>query len=181
MAAVARISEETAWQATFVSGLQFQYEAGRLTSREFFEHFCRATGARPDYDSLLRAACDIFELNTAIVPLVMHLRQANYRLGILSNTNEAHWQWVSTGRYALVRDFFPIAALSFEVRVMKPDAAIYAAAATQAGVAPHEIFYADDRPENVAGACAAGFDAVLFENPRQLAAELNRRHVRWNY
>jgi HAD superfamily hydrolase (TIGR01509 family) len=64
---------------------------------------------------------------------------------------------------------------------MKPQPGIYAAAASLAGVQPADIFYTDDRPENVAGACAAGFDAVPFENPRQLADELRRRHVQWNY
>jgi HAD superfamily hydrolase (TIGR01509 family) len=64
---------------------------------------------------------------------------------------------------------------------MKPAPEIYAAAAAMAAVAPEEIFYTDDRPDNVAGAIAAGYDAVLFQDVRQLARELRRRGVQWNY
>ncbi|MGE0755973.1 MAG: HAD-IA family hydrolase, partial [Pirellulaceae bacterium] len=111
----------------------------------------------------------------------MHLRRAGHRLGILSNTNEIHWRFVSQGRYTIIRDAFPVTALSYELRSMKPEPAIYQAAADLAGVAPGDIFYTDDRPENVAGALAAGFDAVQYESPVQLAADIRRRGVRWNY
>jgi putative hydrolase of the HAD superfamily len=181
MADVAGVTEEMAWNAVFESGLSDRYELGHITSRDFFEHFCRATSSRPDFQQLLHAVSDIFELNTAIVPLVTHLHSAHRRLGILSNTNEAHWQFVSQGRYAIIRDFFPVKALSFQLKSMKPQPEIYTAAAALAGFDPQEIFFMDDRTENVAGARAVGFDAVLYENPRQLADELRRRHVRWNY
>jgi putative hydrolase of the HAD superfamily len=181
MAAVAGVTEEMAWNAVFESGLSDQFEMGHIASRDFYEHFCRATSSQPDFQLLLHAVSDIFELNTAIVPLVVHLHSARRRLGILSNTNEAHWQFVSQGRYAIIRDFFPIKALSFQLNFMKPQREIFEAAAAMAGVDPAEIFFTDDRTENVAGACAAGFDAVLYEDPRQLADELRRRHVRWNY
>ena len=39
----------------------------------------------------------------------------------------------------------------------------------------------DDRPENVEGALRAGFDAVHFQNARQLADELRARGVHWNF
>jgi HAD superfamily hydrolase (TIGR01509 family) len=181
MAAVAGIPDEQAWHAVFESGLHIDYETGRITSRQFHQHFCAATRSQPDCESLLFAASAIFQLNVAIVPLVVHLRRAGYRLGILSNTNEAHWQFVSTGRYTLIRDFFPVAALSYEIGAMKPEGRFYAAAASLASAPPAEIFFTDDRPDNVAGALAAGFDAVLFEHPRQLADELRKRNVRWNY
>jgi putative hydrolase of the HAD superfamily len=81
----------------------------------------------------------------------------------------------------VVRYFFDVTILSFEVGAMKPDPRIYDEAARRAGVRPAEIFFTDDRQENVTAACEAGFDAVQFEETRQLAAELRRRGVRWNY
>ena len=45
---------------------------------------------------------------------------------------------------------------------MKPDRAIYDAAIERAGVAAHEVFFTDDRLENVEGARAVGIDAVQF-------------------
>jgi HAD superfamily hydrolase (TIGR01509 family) len=181
MAAIAGITEQLAWQTVFESELENDYEAGKISSEDFHGHFCRVTQSQPDLELLLQAASDIFELNIAIVPLIVHLARARYPLGILSNTNEAHWRLVNDGRFRMIRDYFPVAALSFEIGVMKPDPRIYLSAAELAGVAPHEIFYTDDREENVAGALAAGYDAVLFQDARQLAADLRQRNLRWNY
>ena len=181
MAAIAGITEELAWQTVFEGALENDYEAGKISSQDFHGYFCRVTRSQPDFEPLLHAASNIFELNMAIVPLVVHLARARYPLGILSNTNEAHWRIVNDGRYTLIRDYFPIAALSFEIGVMKPDPRIYLSAAELAGVAPHEIFYTDDREENVAGAMAAGYDAVLFRDARQLASDLRQRNLRWNF
>src|SRR3954447_18636292 len=81
-------------QIIFTNDLEERYERGDITSREFCEIFCAESGTRPDYNALMLACSDIFQLNTPIVPLVTQLRAAGHRLGILSNTCEAHWQFV---------------------------------------------------------------------------------------
>ena len=63
----------------------------------------------------------------------------------------------------------------------KPESQTYRAAAELAGAAPEEIFFTDDRPENVGAARRAGFDAVVFTTARRLAADLAVRGVEWNY
>ena len=78
-----------------------------------------------------------------------NLWAAGYRLGILSNTCEAHWEYVSDGRYMVVRDLFELRVLSYEERCSKPEVAIYEVAARRAGTDPERIFFVDDRPENV--------------------------------
>ena len=44
-----------------------------------------------------------------------------------------------------------------------------------------QIFFVDDRPENVDGARQAGFDAVLYEGATHLAKALRRRGLTFNY
>jgi FMN phosphatase YigB (HAD superfamily) len=44
-----------------------------------------------------------------------------------------------------------------------------------AGVEPHEIFYTDDIPGLIAGAKAAGYDAVPFTSVREYVRELTAR------
>lgn len=181
MAAVAGIDEQQAWDVVFESELECRYESGKLSSDEFYEHFCRATGARPDKAALLHAAGAIFELNVPIVPLVAQLQSAGHRTGVLSNTCECHWNYCTSGRYALLPGAFEQIILSYEVGAMKPEPAIYQSAIKAAGVAPKEIFFIDDRQENVDGALAAGIDAVLFASVRQCAAELKSRGLQFNY
>ena len=80
-----------------------------------------------------------------------------------------------------LRDYFDVYALSFEIKAMKPGRAIYDAAALMADVPAAEIFFIDDRADNVAGACAAGYDAVQFVSVAGLAADLRSRSLRINY
>ena len=181
MAAVAGLSEQQVWDVVFGGKLHDTYESGGFTTLQFCEEFCRATNTRPDFDALMYAAADIFWLNSRIVPIVAHLHAARYRLGLLSNTNESHWQFVSQGRYAVLQYFFEVHALSFRLGAMKPKPRIYERAAALAQVDPKRIFFTDDRAENVAAAREVGFDAVQFHNAQQLASELRSRGIRWNY
>jgi putative hydrolase of the HAD superfamily len=181
MAAVAGIPAERARQILFDGDLGTRHETGAITNAEFYDEFCKAAG-QPDLDraALDRAACDIFWLHTPLVALTGRLNAAGYRLGVLSNTNDAHWRYV-TGRFSYLTTMFHVRAMSFEIGVMKPDQRVYVEAARLAGVLPAGIFYTDDRAENVAGAKAAGFDAVLFTTPAALSIELWRRGIEANY
>jgi FMN phosphatase YigB (HAD superfamily) len=181
MAAVAGLAEARVREAIFDSGLQWKYECGQVTSRQFYDEFCQRTGARPDYDALAHAAGAIFTINSSITPVVAQLFAAGHRLGLLSNTCEMHWDYFASGRYSLVPEIFETVILSFRVGTMKPDAKIYAAAAEAARVRPEDIFFTDDTPGHVAAAQAFGFDAVHFTDTPTLVRELRKRGVRFNY
>lgn len=181
MAEVAGIDASAVRRAVFESGLQHAYECGRVSTREFFEAFCNATQTRPDYAALCHAAAAIFELNAGIKPLVAQLVAAGYRLALLSNTCEVHWEYVSSGRYGSLFDAFSPQVLSYRLGLAKPQPEIYKAALELARVSPSEAFFTDDRPENVAAACAVGIDAVQFTGTAALHRELRARGVHCNY
>ncbi|MGA2621642.1 MAG: HAD family phosphatase [Thermoguttaceae bacterium] len=180
MGAVAGIEPARVAEAVFSGGLQAQYESGRISSREFYLAFGRLTGTRPDHDALARAANDIFTLNASLLPVVAQLGQAGYRLGVLSNTCEGHWEHCFR-RYAILRQSFSVYALSYRIGACKPDAAIFRKAVEMAGCPPEEIFYTDDFPAHIAGARSVGIDAVQYTSTPELVAELRGRGVRFNY
>ncbi len=162
------------------SGLQLQYEKGLLGSRTAYELFCQLTGTHPDYRAFSVACNDIFTPIDSMLPIVAQLHQAGYRLGILSNTSEGHWQHCYM-RYGILREFFCVYALSFEIGEVKPDAGIFRKAAELAQCEPHEIFFTDDIPGHVAGAKGVGFDAVVYESTAQIVREFQNRGVAFNY
>lgn len=164
----------------FASGLEDRYEKGEISSAEFYETFCRETHTRPDFDRLAHAAAAIFEVNVPIKAIVAHLSAAGYRLGLLSNTNEIHYNYFADGRYSLIPGAFEVLALSHQIGAMKPDAKIFLAAAKLASVKPEEIFFVDDIAGHVAGARAVGFDAVQYTSVPALSEELRKRGVRFN-
>lgn len=180
IAAASGVDVTVVERVLFAGGLQKRLELGQLTSEGFYEAFCRETRSQPPYEPLAEAGRAIFDINPTILPVVAQLRQARCRTGVLSNTCDLHWQYCLR-QYALVAEMFDVYALSYDLGAMKPDPAIFAAAAARAGCAPHEVFFTDDIAENVAGARAAGFDAVQYVGTRALVAELRARGVRLNY
>lgn len=157
-------------------GLHWDFECGRMSPAEFYARF-RELGACQATDADLETACnDIFDLNAPMLPLVESLRQAGRRLGVLSNTTSAHWDYV-TAKFPQIMGLFPLHALSCRLKLMKPDPEIYAQAAQVAETPAAEIFFTDDRPENVAAAQAAGWDAVVFTTAERLATDLAVRGV----
>jgi len=180
MGLAAGVPADVVAAVVFGGDLQRRYELGRISSEGFYEEFCQAADTRVDWAVLETAACDIFEINTPMLPVVAQLRSARYSLGLLSNTCECHWRYCRN-RYRFLEYLFDTAALSYEIGAVKPEAAIFEAAARLAGYAPEEIFFVDDMPGHVEGARAAGIDAVVYQSARQVADELRRRGVRFNY
>lgn len=187
MADVAGVPDDVVRNVLFgASGdntVQWQYEVGRLSTDDYYEYFCQQIGTRPDRRRLEHAACDIFEPIDASFQLVRRLAAVGHRLAIKSNINPLHWQFVTDGRYDVLSKIgqpggvFGWAVLSYEAASMKPDGGIYRAAIEKAGVPPEQIFFVDDREENVAGARELGIDAELFVDTAQLVAVLQSRQI----
>ena len=181
MAEVAGVSEETVRNVIFETDLSRRYELGNVTSRDFYEEFCEKTGTRADYDALCLAGSAMFDVNVTARAVLAGVVAAGFRLGLLSNTNEMHWNYFTDGRYGMIPDAFEVCVLSFQVHAMKPDPAIYEKAAEMAGVEPKEIFYVDDIAGHVEAARAVGFDAVQYTTTPKLVDDLRERGVRFNY
>ena len=165
----------------FASGLEDRYESGDIDTPSFHAILCEKFGVAPALADVCTAASDIFRMRHDTVSILAQLKGAGMRTGILSNTCEAHWKFVTDGRYRFLLDLVDHVVLSYEVKAMKPSLVIYAAAAEIAGTIPERIFFMDDRPENVAGARAARIHAYLFIGGAQLAEDLRRCGVRFNY
>ncbi len=161
------------------SGLSDRYETGDVTTAEFHQQFCDATGTSPTIEELSTAWGNIFELIPSTVTLATNLKSAGYSIGILSNTCEAHWEYAAN-RFRILQSLFEPVITSYEARSMKPDAVIYQRAAEAAGVAAEELFFVDDRQENVDGATQQGWNARLFTGALQLAGDLEELGLAFN-
>jgi HAD superfamily hydrolase (TIGR01509 family) len=94
------------------------------------------------------------------LPVLASLREQGVKTALVSNCSHSTRPVVE--RLGLDRAFDRI-VLSFEVRAMKPDPAIYRAALRQlGGVAAERAVFVDDQPPYCDGATAIGFDARLI-------------------
>lgn len=177
---LAKLCSKTAeeiYAIIFASDLNSRYETGQLTTEEFYQQFCDAVGEKPDFAATCLAASAIFTPNFSLFPIVTQLKSEGRRLGILSNTCDAHWQYAIDGRYRILNDVFEIAVLSFEEHCSKPDRRFYDVAVEKAGLDAEQIFFVDDRPENVSGAKSVGIDAVQYLSTADLVSDLHKRNV----
>ena len=181
MAHLWSIDPKQMWAVAFESDVMERHESGKLDGPAVFELLCQRFGSRPDYDEFSLAASHIFTLNVSMMPILGHLSHAGYRLGLLSNINDLHWQFICHSHYALIPSVFDVLALSFEIGAVKPSPHIFESAAQLAGVAPDEIFYTDDIAGHIAGAKQVGFDAVQYTSTPELVEELRKRGIEINY
>ncbi|HMO14721.1 MAG TPA: HAD family phosphatase [Pirellulaceae bacterium] len=172
-------SQEVA-NALFGLGWQSAYETGQLSTAQLVDRFGELAHQGFTESELKTAASNIFSLNLEILPLISQLNCAAVPLGILSNTCEAHWEWLSN-RYTLLTAAFEVTVLSFQVGHAKPDLEIFTHAAQMANCNPQEIFFTDDRPELVRAASDCGLHAELFVSAKRLATSLRNRGLRFNY
>jgi putative hydrolase of the HAD superfamily len=154
------------------SDLQIEYETGRISGEEFIERIASGLGKSLDTREMLQAAADMFIPNLQILPVIEHVKEAGVPIGLLSNTCQAHWEWILEQRYASVVDHFGPIVLSYEAKSMKPDSQIYRVAEQHAGCPPEKIFFVDDRHDNVEGARKAGWMAEPFTSADRLMDQI---------
>ena len=108
------------------------------------------------------------------IELVQRLRE-KYRLLVLSNTNAIHFEMVWEA-YPILRHFDHL-ILSHQVKAMKPEPAIFAAAIAAADAEPGECFFTDDIAAYVEAARQAGLQAEQFLGYEKLLTDLRSRGV----
>ena len=160
--------------ATNYIDLWSDFELGAISPEDFFGKIQSIFQLSMSFEALKKAYNEIFTIKQDTFELVKKLKEKNYRLGVLSNTSQPHWEYVQATFPELFSQF-EILLGSYEMRLAKPDKAIYFAAAQAAGVKPSEILFFDDLAPNIAGAKAAGFDAVQFFSADQAEKELKAR------
>ena len=157
------------------SGVQWNYERGRLSPTQFHEWFKSKTDREVSFDDLVRAASDIFWLNEPIVPVLDQLKSRGLRLVLLSNTCITHFEWVRDHYDVLQR--FDACVTSCGAGAIKPDPAIYEAALREIGCDPDECFYTDDIPKYVAAGRQHGLFAEVFTDVPSLLGHLGQHGI----
>ena len=168
MARIAGVTPQRMRQVVMDTDLQIQYETGLISGDQFIDAIAQSLGRSVDTREMLRAAADMFIPNHQVLPVLERVAGLGIPIGLLSNTCEAHWQWILEQQYPQVAGRFEPVILSFEVQSMKPDPLIYQVATEKAGCDPAGIFFTDDRLDNVEAARRAGWQAEPFTSADRL-------------
>ncbi len=102
---------------------------------------------------------------------LLQLKKAGYRLFLLSNTIDIHWDYCVEHLFPYqnhgVEDYFEYCFLSQRMHLAKPDARIYEEVVRQANIHPDETLFIDDLKENCEAAEKLGihtFQNVKFDD-----------------
>ena len=126
------------------------FETGVIPAAELFEVLKRTLGLRMNFAEFVTAWNSIFSPEPIISETLIERLSRRYRLIILSDTNELHFDFIRRN-FPILR-FFDDFVLSYKVGFVKPSPEIYRAAVETAGCAADECFFTDDKAANVAGA-----------------------------
>lgn len=122
---------------------------------------------------LVTAAAAELQPQPDVLAVLLALRAQGRRLSFLSNMPKDLVAALRE-RYPL-SDWFEGGVFSSEVKLRKPDPAVFALATARFGEAVGDCLLIDDHPSNVAAARAHGWQAELFTGAESLRAALVRR------
>lgn len=104
------------------------------------------------------------------VDILMDLKRRGYPVYALSNWNDETFQ-LALSDLPFLR-LFDGRIVSGEVKLGKPDPAIYQLLLSRFNLNPREIVFIDDREENVVAARNLGIESIRFISPAQLERDL---------
>ena len=150
------------------------FHAGSIEPEAFWRRLTDRLGVKMSFSRFTLAWCDIFSPMPESERVVRELAP-RVKLGLLSDTDPLHWQYLRE-HYSFLRAF-QRPTLSFEVGATKPDPRVFSAAVRNVGVPPAECLYIDDLAANVEGARRSGLDAMQFISAQQLRDVLVERNL----
>jgi putative hydrolase of the HAD superfamily len=150
------------------------YDRGDLASEAYWSMLAQDAGVVLDAKQLAEiCALDIAmwgNVNTSMVQWMTQLRAAGMKIGLLSNM---HPDMVAYCRknFDWLEDF-DFVTFSGDVRLIKPDPAIYEHTLHGLGVDASEALFLDDREINVQAAQALGIHSIRVQSMPQLRNDL---------
>jgi len=156
----------------FEKGAVNPFDLGKISPREFFQAIKEDLDLSLSFDEFVPIWCDIFEEDQEVTRVILSLKR-KWRLGLLSNTDSLHFNYIFL-KFSILRAFDKW-VLSYEVGFKKPAIQIFQKAIEWASVKPEKILYIDDTKEYVDAAGSLGIQSIHFISAPQLKGELRTR------
>jgi FMN phosphatase YigB (HAD superfamily) len=154
----------------FEKGAVNGYEVGKVSSLEFFQSLREFLQLSLSFEEFIPIWNDIFLENQEVSQIILS-QKGKWKLGLLSNTNPLHFDYVLK-IFPILRTFDKW-ILSHEVGFKKPRVEIFKRAIEWANVDPPKILFIDDMKEHVEVAISLGMQSIHFISAEQLKKEFS--------
>ena len=146
-------------------GVFLALEDGSVTANEFRDELNRRCGRNNTHDDY-RWAClgYVGEIPKRNLQLFQLLRQKGYRQLLLSNTNPYMMSWAMSpdfdGEGRALCDYLDACYCSYELRMLKPNPAIFQFVIDHENITPETTIFVDDNESNIRVARDMGFHTL---------------------
>lgn len=150
-----------------------QLEVGAITGEEYDAHVARSLDL-PDREAVKQFYEEFYadaDLNPRVLAAIPSLRD-RYQVALLTNAFPGHAESVRERHGFDPRELFDVYVNSAEVKLAKPDPAIYELILDRLGVAPSEAIFLDDAVRNIDAARALGMHGIVFAGTDAALADL---------
>jgi len=169
-----RLTPDEVYKTCTGSTLAKEYETGKITTALFFKALKEEIGFKSTAEKLHDLWSDIFTLNTKNVSVLDSIRKT-YPVGLISNTNEAHVEWIEK-QFDFLK-WFPRPTYSFLEGCLKPQKEIFLRAMASLSVTADESLFIDDLEMNVLAARELGMQAIHLTADKDLELELKKFEI----
>lgn len=151
------------------------FDKGQISESDFFlqlkDHLKEGVT-----DTQMKEAWNVMLLDFPIHRLqLLSALKSNYRVFLLSNTNETHIAQLESDLYKEhgyrnLEPFFEKVYYSCRIGMRKPDSEIFEFVLNQNNLNAHETIFIDDSPQHVAGAIKTGIQSYLLPRDKDVSA-----------
>lgn len=145
---------------------------GEIDHKTFYRTMFKEQGINEELLSLYEEVFyQSFQLNIPLVDRIKSIRKTK-KVGLLSNYSNRLRPMLENN--LKIAGLFDELIISCEVRMVKPDEAIYRLALARLDVQPQETIFVDDLIENIEAAQKIGIHAIHFQNTAQVISEVGQ-------
>lgn len=166
------------WRSTYFSMNHLLNEGGTVDKVEFWRQFLTRFNQIDKLEGTLELDNELANhymvINQDIIALVDQLRNAGYKVGLLSN---ASGEVASTIKSLGIGHHFDSFLFSAEIGLQKPDPKAFQTLAKSLGVDITELIFIDDAEKSLATAKECGFTPILFVGIEDLQNRLHEMGV----
>lgn len=153
--------------------LYFKFERGDFDPMEYFVKLRNELKLEFEDNTFIEHWLSFWRTETpGIEDVIKKIKAANIPLHLLSNTNAIHMDTYFKTKPIL--EYFDSHFLSYQMHCAKPEPVIYEKVTKELGADLKQITFFDDKPENVEAANQFGWNAIVFNNSKQILDELKK-------
>ena len=167
-------------KACLLNSYMMQYDRGDITTDEMFSYIASQlpAGGVSDMRESISKVWNMMLGEYAPYKFyrLRELRAKGYRVVMLSNTNDGHWDEIERRFTATMGEplssFFDAFYLSYRMHRRKPEPEIFLDLLASEGAGAAECIFFDDSAENCEAARSVGIEAVLMERNARWGGDL---------